>query len=835
MYRIIGRQPWTCRRCLLRLRTAEARRKVSSTAAPFPSSSEILKDYGVSHSTSASTQRHDDSTLRQVFDSRPFWREFSLSSQRRGGNKRAGLLQNQYLTDPEGFRQFAQESLQKCQRVVAKVLDASTLEDFRVMVRDLDQLSDLLCRVVDIADFMRANHPERAWQEAGAQAFALMFEYMNVLNTTPRLNELVKRAAADPEVASHWSQEEKAAAQVLLRDFANSAIDLPPQERQRFVRLSSEISQLGPEFARNGEPETSELMFDKNRLWGLDPTVIKDLTRWMRVAVPTSGPVPRMALGSVRDEQTRKEIYVANRTASRPQLQRLEALLQKRAELAKLTGSDNYAQMTLKDKMARSPEAVVHFLTSLNASHRSKVDDELSKLLALKQLDSPSATRLQPWDHAYYADRHATTTQRRPSRRSREAELLPSFFSLGTVMQGLSRLFTKLYGVRFVAREPDPGETWHPDVRRLDVLDESDTHIAVIYCDLFSRPGKIHNAAHFTLRGSRKISAAEVAESAAGAGPLSHPNDGMATAAKPGTDELYQIPTIALLCDFDFAEENQTHPRGSTSSAAAAAAAPPSLLTARDVEVLFHEMGHAIHSVLGRTELQLICGTRCATDFAELPSVLMENFATCPAVLSLFARHWATDEPLPEEMMRNLAAGRHRSDGQDEEGSNTHGAVDDETQIVMALLDQAYHSLPSSLSSSGPGPIDTTAIFRDVTATHSSLPDPPDTHTAWQGYFSHLFTYGGTYYSYLFDRAIAHKVWTDVFDSGAGSGAISREAGSVFRDEVLRWGGGRDGWRCVAGALGKAGSTAAADGRLAEGGADAMREVGRWGLQSYDR
>ena len=384
MYRIISRRPWTCRRCLLRLRSVESRR-TGQTGSSYSSYATPSREQNHTVSQSTSAQRHDDSTLRRIFDSRPFWREFS---QRRWAisPKRQGLLQNQYLTDPEGFRQFAQETLQKCQRVVAKVLAANTLDDFRVMVRDLDRLSDLLCRVVDVSDFMRANHPERVWQEAATQAFALMFEYMNVLNTTPQLNELLKKAAADPEVTAHWSEEEKAAAQALLRDFANSAIDLPPEDRRKFVRLSSEISQLGPAFATGGEPETRELVFDKNQLRGLDPTVVKDLTKWLRVNVPMAGPVPRMALGSVHDEQTRKEIYVAHRTASRQQLLRLEQLLQKRAELAKLTGSESYAQMTLKDKMAKNPEAVVHFLTSLNASSFDNSSSTFPRLLALRDV-----------------------------------------------------------------------------------------------------------------------------------------------------------------------------------------------------------------------------------------------------------------------------------------------------------------------------------------------------------------------------------------------------------------------------------------------------------------
>ena len=274
----------------------------------------------------------------------------------------------------------------------------------------------------------------------------------------------------------------------------------------------------------------------------------------------------------------------------------------------------------------------------------------------------------------------------------------------------------------------------------------------------------------------------------------------MATALKPGTDTLYQLPTIALICDFP------ESPSGPDS--------PPSLLSENSVQTLFHEMGHAIHSILGRTDLQSISGTRCATDFAELPSVLMENFATALEVLSLYARHWQTDAPLPEEMMHNMRLNRHNRD-------SIHGAIENEAQILMALLDQAYHS-PLPLQPH----FDTTNVFHQVYSQNSSLPDPPDTQTSWQGFFGHLFGYGATYYSYLFDRVIANKIWSDVFKEGELS--VDRTAGERFKNEVLKWGGGRDGWRCVAGALGE--NPANGNGRLAEGGEEAMREVGRWGL-----
>jgi intermediate peptidase len=788
MLKTLQSRPWTCRQCLRRLQWSKSSSRSFETAAA-PTEHRPTYDYVTAN---GSAKRHDDDTLRRVFDSRPFWRDFQRQS---SSSKRTGLVQNQYLTSAEGFREFAHASLQKCQRIVSKVLGVSTLEGYRSMARDLDRLSDLLCRVIDLSDFVRSNHPGPRIQDAATQAYALMFEYMNVLNTTTGLHDQLKKAASNPDVTSHWSEGEKMVAQILIKDFSNSAIHMPPQHRQRFVNISNDVSQIGSDFVNSAEPAQSHVVLDKNSVQGMDPVVVQQLQRWNRIPVPTGGMVPKLALRSIHDEGARREIYLATRTSSKRQIHRLEELLSKRAELAQLSGYTTFAHMALSDKMAQTPEAVSNFLTTLIASNRPQVQEELSRLQSMK-----GTLPLQPWDHAYYVSQRVLEYSR--SRRSRELSRIPEFFSLGTVMQGLSRLFDRLYGVRLVPQETAPGETWNSDVRRLDVVDESGQHIAVIYCDLFTRPDKSPNPAHFTLRCSREISADEIAESAS-MDPPSHPNDGMATAMNAESNTLRQLPTIALVCDFP--------------EPPACGHGPPTLLSEHSVRTLFHEMGHAVHSILGQTPLQSISGTRCATDFAELPSVLMESFATSPEVLSLYARHWKTDEPLSESMMRSMEMDRSAH-------GHIYGAVENEAQILMALVDQAYHSIPANGAA-----IDSTDIYHRVFSSHCALPDPQDTkpRTSWQGFFGHLYGYGATYYSYILDRAIANKIWHDVFRGGQLS--VDREAGERYKNEVLRWGGGRNGWSCVAGVLGSS-NPSNADGRLAEGGEEAMREVGRWGL-----
>lgn len=209
--------------------------------------------------------------------------------------------------------------------------------------------------------------------------------------------------------------------------------------------------------------------------------------------------------------------------------------------------------------------------------------------------------------------------------------------------------------------------------------------------------------------------------------------------------------------------------------------------------------------MIGRTEYHNVSGTRCPTDFVELPSILMEHFVSSPSVLSLFATHHATGEALPPALIQShVAIQRSLS------ALETHG------QITMALLDQKYHALSAAEAQS----LDSTKIYNDLQEEIGVIPPVPG--TAWQTQFGHLYGYGATYYSYLFDRAIAGKIWSTLFNH-TPEDSLSREGGEVFKEKVLKWGGGRDPWVMVGDVVG------GADGDvIRKGDEKAMDMVGGW-------
>ncbi|PKS10539.1 hypothetical protein jhhlp_002293 [Lomentospora prolificans] len=754
-----------------------------------------------SYSTTAETSEHD--VIREVFDhsdrSSNWFPSITPGSRLRPSGKNAGLFKNRYLTRPEGFQVFAYHNLQRASVLVDRILNASTIEEYRQVVRNLDRLSDLLCRVLDLCDFVRMTHPDHRYQTAANDAWSIVYQYMNQLNTTTGLNDQLCKAMDTPEVTAGWSEEEMIVAKTLRIDFEKSGVHLPENVRSKFVDLSQQISEVGSEFIGTMAPEKYYVQLPAAKFTGLRPDILASNTRGGYVRLGSVDGTTTAALRSVLDEDVRKALYLASNTASRQTIALLEEMLRLRGELANLTGFESFAHQNMKDRvMAKTPGAVVQFLKALQKHNAPIVQQEVADLLQVKRdLLGPHHWGLNAWDREFCTQ---SVKERMKAESIRgigpTSNQLSDYFSVGTVIKGLSMLYNRLYGIRLVPRETLPGEVWHPDVRRLDVVSENGELLAVLYCDLFYREAKSQNPAHYTIRCSRDILDTEIEEVALGAGREGLPkfdsaemaaNDGMEAVREGGI--LKQLPTIALVCDF-------TRHGGSD----------PATLVGRDVETLFHEMGHAVHSFLARTSFQTVAGTRCATDLAELPSTLMEHFAVDPTVLSLFARHWKTGEPVPYEQVAARVRMSKRFEG-----------LQTERQIILAMADQAYHSAivcdPDFSSSK---------VYHQIQAEFAVGPRD-DPSTSWHGFFGHLHGYGSTYYSYLFDRVLAERVWRVVFKSGESGAAISRENGEWLKEKLLQWGGSRDPWRCLADTLG--------DGRIAAGDEKAMAIVGSWGIK----
>ncbi|RGB42304.1 hypothetical protein C1646_683750 [Rhizophagus diaphanus] len=732
-----------------------------------------------------------DETLRLIFDDEDFWNYFTSRSRTLAAleystslpaRKFTGLFRNPALATPQGFHLEAEKALRRVKLLVNRITNASTEKELSKVVKNMDRLSDTLCSVIDTAEFIRSSHPDPKFAQAANWAYGYLCSYMNSLNTNTELYKVLKRVLSTPSITSQFSSEEFQVANTFLHDFEKSGIHLPSSEREQFVHLSDKIITLGRQFTQILlQKRINRINVDVSLLEGLHPGLNKD-TKGNITSLSTKAWEAQMILKSVKDEGVRKKMYIAANSATKEQIILLEDLLKTRAELAKLVGMESYSHAFLIDKMVKNPEHVQTFLRTLSDHHRPKALADLRLLQEAKQLYTESETlpTVYAWDRYFYAERIKFSSLTQP------VTSISPYFSVGSVIQGLSRLFSRLYGISFEPAEIMPGEVWHDDVRKLEVIDEQEGKVGTIYCDLFSRNGKLQNAAHYTVRCSRRVddddgvgdipSGVDITEM----GELSNSDHGVKVNGRAGR---YQLPVIVLTCDF-------MKPKGKQY---------PSLLNWVEVETLFHEMGHAMHSMIGRTNFHNVSGTRCPTDFVELPSILMEYFVYSPNVLSLFARHYETRETVPLDLIKSHVKARLQ-----------FSAMETQSQIFMALLDQLYHSKLATDSKS----FDTTAILYNLQDTVELFPSVPG--TAWQVQFGHLFGYGAGYYSYLFGRALAGKIWKEIFEKDP----LNREAGQLFREEVLKWGGSRDPWLCIGKALN--------DDKIIVGDSKSVSIVGEW-------
>ena len=390
-----------------------------------------------------------------------------------------------------------------------------------------------------------------------------------------------------------YSDAEMAVAMTFLRDFERSGIQLPPAARKRFVELSDSILLSGRTMMNNAINYPSQFPLieipEADRLLaGMGSSFVDNLphgsghSKSSVFVDPTSSEAQWIA-HTARSGEARKLIYVGMNRTDPKRVEVVDTLLKQRADLANVLGSDTYAELALRDKMAKTPENVNGFLQSLAKHHRpaAQADVNLLRRAKAQNVNGVKHTQKVPTANlpqVYAWDRDIL--QPNVSYELPKSAPLDPYLSAGTVMNGLSMLFDRLYGISFRPASVAPGEVWDSSVRRLDVVHETEGPIGVIYTDLWSRPGKSGAAAHFTVRCSRRVDDDDAAGDGLEPGWDAYMGPGLETegATIHGKEGKFQLPIVVLSMDF-----GQFNPLGPTS------------LSWSSVETLFHEMGHAIH------------------------------------------------------------------------------------------------------------------------------------------------------------------------------------------------------------------------------------------------
>ena len=639
--------------------------------------------------------------------------------------KRTGLFGIDQLQGPDGFHSLRNQTIERANCLVDEIANSPAGSENVVSL--FDELSNSLCKVADLAEFIRVGHPQPRFRATAEQASVAISSLVEQLNVDRRLYNALVNSKFKDELDEH-------VASLFLFDFEQCGIHLDDNKRTTVWQLNESIMKLGSIFASNA---------NQSRLVNTS-----DLPESVRSLFPTSSnkAIVSNLHAESSNELMRETAYRFFLAPDQTQDDILTNLLRCRLRLAQICGFESYADRAVKGSIAGSPDVVKEFLDILNERVRPLAENDYKQMLSLKESEQTHAkgikVRLNAWDVPYYCANY--------KRGIYDQSVLQSmpYFSIGVCMDGLNMIFNELYGVRMQVEQCEPGELWHNDVIKLCIRDEESNDIlGYIYCDLFERPVKQHQDCHHTIRGGCRL-----------------------------RDGSYQLPIVVLVLSLPDSNDNN-----------------PSLLTPNMVDNLFHEMGHAMHSMMARTKYQHITGTRCSTDLAEVPSILMEFFASDPRVLSRFARHHATGQTMPQELMMRWIASK-----------KVFVASETQLQVFYAALDQAYHSASvfkwSSNDETDKRPIgrekSTTEILAETQRQYYSIPYVEN--TAWQLRFSHLVGYGAKYYSYLVSRAVAGAIWNKLF----AQDPLSRQAGERYRYEVLAPGGGKPAQKIAEDVLG---------------------------------
>ncbi|HSG29480.1 MAG TPA: M3 family metallopeptidase, partial [Candidatus Krumholzibacterium sp.] len=389
--------------------------------------------------------------------------------------------------------------------------------------------------------------------------------------------------------------------------FVRGGADLDEEGKAKLREINQELSVLGLQFGENvlKETNTFELVIDNEEdLAGLPEGVIAGAAetaearghegKWV-FTISKPSMIPFLQYSQKRE--LREKIYKAyinkgdhdNELDNKKLLSRIAAL---RADRARLLGYETHAHFTLDVGMAKDPANVYRFLDQVWEPALARAKEERASMQQMIY-DEGNDFKLQSWDWWYYSEKV------KKAKYDLDEEMIKPYFELDKVIKGAFAVATKLWGITFEERTDIP--KYHEDVRTFEVKEADGTHIGILLTDYFPRESKRAGAWCGAYRDQSKLGGVMI------------------------------TPIVNNVGNFQ-------KPTGDT----------PALLTWDDVLTLYHEFGHALHNLLSNSTYPSVCGTNVATDFVELPSQIMENWAGEPEVLAMYATHYQTGEVIPD-------------------------------------------------------------------------------------------------------------------------------------------------------------------------------------------
>lgn len=598
---------------------------------------------------------------------------------------------------------------------------ANTIEPYELS-------GEMLKRTTTVFSNQLSANTNDALQELANKLTPMLSEHENDICLNEQLFARIKQVYdnRDQEQLSHEQQK-------LLEDiyigFTRNGANLNDEQKTTFRELTKQLSLLSLQFSNNLLKETNDFQLhltDADNLRGLPASVVesakeaaeeKGMEGWVfTLHSPSFGPFMMYA----DNRELRKQLYMAYHTRcthdnTQNNMEIVKQLVNLRMQVAQLLGYPTYADYALERRMAQDQAHVYQLFNDLLNAYSPTAHQEVAEMQALaRELEGDDFT-FMPWDLAYYAHKL------KERKFNLDSEKLRPYFELSKVKEGVFGLATRLYGITFKKNEDIP--VYHPDVDAYEVYDKDGTYLAVLYTDFHPREGK-QSGAWMTSYKSQWID------------------------RKTGENSR---PHISLVMNFSKPTKEK-----------------PALLTHGEMNTFLHEFGHSLHGMFANTTYESLSGTNVFWDFVELPSQFMENYAVEKDFLHTFARHYKTDELLPDELVQSII-----------DSQNFNVAYACLRQLSFGLLDMAWYTRQETFDNN------VASYERKAWKKAQVLPQVDGTCMSVQ--FSHIFSggYAAGYYSYKW----AEVLEADAFAMFKEHGIFDTETATSFRENILSKGG----------------------------------------------
>lgn len=638
-----------------------------------------------------------------------------------GSNAAYGTLPLSSLTASD-YEEAIKEGMRLNKQEIEVICNQRTAPTFENTIVALDRSGRVLNTAVAALSNVEHATGDTALMNAMARVTPLLSQHSTDIMLNPTLWDRIRQVYDRRNDDTSLTPQDKRLIEKTYKSFVHSGANLTGEDREKYRKLTSELSELNIKFSQNVtnamKEKSRQMWLSESDLTGI-PQSIKDAyraaaaealaeegkaddTSLYLVTVFRPSYAPFMMYSDRRD--LREKLYMLsgskNTDGEYSNMQILKDIANIRLEIAQLMGKKNFAEYALETTMAQTPETVMGFLGDLNAAYTEPMKKEIAELQEFARASEGADFIMMPWDYSYWSDRLKN------ERYAFNDEDLKPYFELNRTIDGVFGLATKLYGYTF--KETDKVDKYHPDVRVYEVFKKDGSLLGILYADFFYRAGKAPGAWMTEYRAETKDD--------------------------EGNREL---PLISIVCNF-------SKPVGNN----------PVLLNADEVGTFLHEFGHAIHGLSSEAKYESLSGTNVEHDFVELFSQFNENYLNEKDFLDGFARHYKTGKKIPADLLNKFIRSAQYA-----------AAYLCMRQLGFGYLDMAYHTITSPLRASA-----------DVEKFEADAMQPVMIFEAVPGSvlspsFGHIFSggYAAGYYGYK---------WSEELDADAFK--AFKETGNIF-------------------------------------------------------